>query len=296
MEETLGKRITARRKELGMTQDRLAEQLGVTAQAVSKWENDQSCPDITMLPKLAEIFGISIDTLLGVTPRTQPAEAKTVEPRAEEDEPEGLHVHNGNWEFRWDGGRRSSLALAVWVLMVGGLLLAGSILNWGLAFWDALWPSGLLVFGFFGIFTKFSIINLSCIIFGTSALLNKLHIISVPIGKELFLPALLLLFGLSLLVDALRKPMGHRFSFRHNGKNAKRSHCDIKDGRFECNSSFGENRYIINTPCLEHGEANVSFGELTIDLSGCQEIAPDCTIEANCSFGEIGRASCRERV
>ena len=44
MEETLGARITFHRKRLGMTQDKLAEQLGVTAQAVSKWENDQSCP------------------------------------------------------------------------------------------------------------------------------------------------------------------------------------------------------------------------------------------------------------
>ena len=42
MEETLGKRIIANRKRLGMTQDKLAEQLGITAQAVSKWENDQS--------------------------------------------------------------------------------------------------------------------------------------------------------------------------------------------------------------------------------------------------------------
>ena len=67
MEETLGKRIAANRKRLGITQDRLAEQLGVTPQAVSKWENDQSCPDIATLPKLAEIFGISVDALLGVT-------------------------------------------------------------------------------------------------------------------------------------------------------------------------------------------------------------------------------------
>ncbi len=42
MEETLGKRIAAHRKRLGLTQDRLAELLGVTAQAVSKWENEVS--------------------------------------------------------------------------------------------------------------------------------------------------------------------------------------------------------------------------------------------------------------
>ena len=63
---TFGKRIVAQRKRLGLTQDRLAELLGITAQAVSKWENDQSCPDITMLPKLAEVFGISTDDLLGL--------------------------------------------------------------------------------------------------------------------------------------------------------------------------------------------------------------------------------------
>ena len=70
MEETLGKRIVAHRKRLGLTQDRLAELLGVTAQAVSKWENDQSCPDIATLPRLAEIFGISTDELLGMEKKT----------------------------------------------------------------------------------------------------------------------------------------------------------------------------------------------------------------------------------
>ena len=59
MEQTLGKRIMENRKRLGWTQDRLAEQMGVSAQAVSKWENDQSCPDISLLPKLVELFGIT---------------------------------------------------------------------------------------------------------------------------------------------------------------------------------------------------------------------------------------------
>ena len=65
MEQTLGKRIMENRKRLGWTQDRLAEQMGVSAQAVSKWENDQSCPDISLLPRLAELFGITVDELLG---------------------------------------------------------------------------------------------------------------------------------------------------------------------------------------------------------------------------------------
>ena len=73
MEETLGKRIMRHRKALGLTQDQLAEQLGITAQAVSKWENDQSCPDIAMLPRIARVFGISVDELLGVAqPEKEP--------------------------------------------------------------------------------------------------------------------------------------------------------------------------------------------------------------------------------
>ncbi|MCD8003477.1 MAG: helix-turn-helix domain-containing protein [Clostridia bacterium] len=63
-EETLGSRIADARKKCKLTQEDLAVHLGVTAQAVSKWENDISCPDITLLPKLSSIFGISIDELL----------------------------------------------------------------------------------------------------------------------------------------------------------------------------------------------------------------------------------------
>lgn len=61
----LGKEITKCRKKLGMTQETLAQTLGVTNQAVSKWELDQSCPDIQLLPQLADIFGITVDELFG---------------------------------------------------------------------------------------------------------------------------------------------------------------------------------------------------------------------------------------
>lgn len=64
METTLGKRIAALRRDKGLKQEELARQLGVTPQAVSKWENDQTCPDITLLPDLARILGVSVDELL----------------------------------------------------------------------------------------------------------------------------------------------------------------------------------------------------------------------------------------
>lgn len=62
--KTLGSRIAEARKAHGLTQEEFSEKLGVTAQAVSKWENDISCPDIQLIPKIAKLFEITTDELL----------------------------------------------------------------------------------------------------------------------------------------------------------------------------------------------------------------------------------------
>lgn len=62
---SFGTQIAYYRKLHTLTQEVLAQRLGVTNQAVSKWESDQCFPDVTFLPKLAELFGISIDELFG---------------------------------------------------------------------------------------------------------------------------------------------------------------------------------------------------------------------------------------
>jgi len=61
---TIGSRIAKWRKEKGLTQEELAAKLGVSAQAVSKWENDISCPDISLLPQLVRVLGVTADELL----------------------------------------------------------------------------------------------------------------------------------------------------------------------------------------------------------------------------------------
>ena len=63
----LGKKIKQLRFKASLTQEQLAESVGVSAQAVSKWENSAAMPDITLLPKLAEIFGVSIDDLFDLS-------------------------------------------------------------------------------------------------------------------------------------------------------------------------------------------------------------------------------------
>ena len=64
MEQTLGMRIALLRKQKPITQEELAEKMGVSSQAVSKWENDLSCPDIQSLPRLARLLGVTVDELL----------------------------------------------------------------------------------------------------------------------------------------------------------------------------------------------------------------------------------------
>ena len=64
MENTIGKRIAALRREKDLKQEDIARALDVSSQAVSKWENDQSCPDISLLPKLAKLLGVTVDVLL----------------------------------------------------------------------------------------------------------------------------------------------------------------------------------------------------------------------------------------
>ncbi|HWQ50247.1 MAG TPA: helix-turn-helix transcriptional regulator [Terriglobales bacterium] len=74
--QTLGMMISTLRKEHGMTQAGLAEKMSVTDKAVSKWERDLSCPDIGSLPKLAEVFSISVDELMQVKESGERGDAK----------------------------------------------------------------------------------------------------------------------------------------------------------------------------------------------------------------------------
>ena len=65
----LGKKIAEARRSTGMTQSALALRVGVTAQAVSKWEQGRSCPDIAILDEIADALGISLFELLGMEKR-----------------------------------------------------------------------------------------------------------------------------------------------------------------------------------------------------------------------------------
>lgn len=79
MKRTLGMMIAELRKEQGMTQLELAEKMGVTDKAVSKWERDLSCPDISSLLNLAAVLDVSVDELMQTKKETS---APKKDPRA----------------------------------------------------------------------------------------------------------------------------------------------------------------------------------------------------------------------
>lgn len=76
--------IKKMRFRASMTQEQLAEKLGISPQSVSKWENDISMPDIALLPEIAEIFGVSVDELFGLN---ESEKIRRIENRLEFEEP-----------------------------------------------------------------------------------------------------------------------------------------------------------------------------------------------------------------
>lgn len=62
----IGKKLAELRKARAITQEKLANRLGVSRQAVQKWENDSAMPDIAKLIMISELFGVTIEELLGI--------------------------------------------------------------------------------------------------------------------------------------------------------------------------------------------------------------------------------------
>ena len=274
MEQTLGKRIVKHRKRLGLTQDQLAESLGVTAQAVSKWENDQSCPDINMLPKLAQLFGTTVDALLGNS--TPPVyEAEIVQPEEKKD----------HWEFHWNPGKSSSVGFALAVLALGIQLIVSSYLQRDLSFWELLWPTALFAFGLWGLFSKFSFFHIGCVLFGGYFLLEKWQLLPFNLGSNFVFPVILVLLGLSLLMDTIqKKPKKPIISFNKEGKQTYDYSCG--DDHFDLDASFGNTTQVVALARLSHGSIDTSFGNYTVDLTPVGTVSADCRLDGDCSFGE----------
>ena len=278
MEETLGKRICQKRKELGLTQEQLAEQLGVTAQAVSKWENNISFPDIAMLPKLADLFGITTDHLLGRT-KVSSALENTAHPSEQES-------HNF---YGWKRKKQDSILLALFVLTVGCLYLLSEILNISISFWNILWPSAILFFGLGGLYPRFSLFRLGCALLGGYFLADRFIGFSLTMSSGTLVALLIVFFGLALLTDTLQNKNGRSFVFHKGNHFSEKIANDLSMGEdsFDFSASFGEITQPIALNKLETGNITTNFGEFKVDLSCIEHFTDTCTVSVNISFGEL---------
>lgn len=102
----IGNNISALRKAKGITQEELANALGVSAQAVSKWENDSSCPDVSLLTKISDYFGVTVDALLRSTDDTITDQIDT-----EEQEPQKNYSKNVNIRIVQPNGKENNIKI-----------------------------------------------------------------------------------------------------------------------------------------------------------------------------------------
>lgn len=287
--KTIGDRIKFHRKRLGMTQEQLAERMGVSAQAVSKWENNLSCPDIAVLPELAAAFGISVDELLGKHP---PAGEKVYEAEVVEDAEKEKHGSSVSWE--WDGGgmgvKLSGVFFAIYILVIGGLMLMNHLCAFDVSWWTLIWTCALIFIGICGQRRHFSLFALVLSLAGLYFLLSAYGLIKMELGWGIVFPTMLLLWGASLLIDILFGK--HR---KYHGKNKKgvynnnklRYEYSCDNGYLHCDMSFGEYRANVVTPMLRSGSIESSFGDFAVDFSACESLAPNCRIDVDNSFGEL---------
>lgn len=289
METTLGKRIVLHRKRLSLTQDKLAEALGVTAQAVSKWENDLSCPDITMLPRLADLFGITVDELLGVAKAVAPAES-VLEGTVENTHKERQRP---DFEFNWQPGKRDGIFFSVFIMAIGALTLISVLFNLNISFWNILWPCAIMAVGIRGFMRKFSFFSVVCTLFGSYFLLENMTVTDLNISWKLVFPVLVLLLGITLLLDSFKQPKHSRWHIRNKRNSASHlSHngnlvndFNVDGENFVCALHFGDDYRRVEMETLSKGEVDCSFGDLTLDLCGCERFADNCHLRVDCSFG-----------
>lgn len=275
---TMGERIKSSRTRLGMTQEQLARHLGVTPQAVSKWEHDQSCPDISILPDLASVLGTSIDELLGKTVEVE----KKSEPKAES---------KVITDFDWNSetfGRKWSILFALYILTIGVLMLVNKIFHIDMSWWTLVWTLGLFFMGLHGLMRRFSLFCLTLSVAGVGLLLYKYELFTFTFEWSYVLPILFLLWGISLLVDILFRKKSF-VSVHYSAKDGDRTlnTCKCIDGWFNCDLSFGERRAVVAAQLLKGGQIDASFGSFAVDFSACTAVAPNCVVDIDNSFGTL---------
>ena len=287
-ENTIGKRIQTLRKERGMTQKQLADAVGVTPQAVSKWETDESCPDITALPLLASTLGVSVDALLsGTDSSSGPVLSGTV---MDADEP-AKKERSFTWVY--NAGKIPAILFGAFILLAGVLLIFFKTNpEWfgNVGFWDIAWPSAIIFFGLSGCSSReFSGFSLGVTAIGVMFLLNNLGIVEGSMWP-IAVAIVLMIVGASTILRQLfkknRKTTGAAV-YDDGRKGRARSDYNEEGGFIRYSGSFSDDSITSSADVLTGGDLAASFGDFDVDLRSVREVADGAELRANVSFGEL---------
>ncbi len=281
--ETMGKRISDLRKSKGMTQEQLAQMVGVTAQAVSKWENDLSCPDISILPQLAEALGVTTDELLGRSPLQIVQEEKKESGKG--------HAH---MTVRLRLNQAEKIIFALLLMGIGVIFLLNSFhvieLGEGITFGSVLWPFLVACIGVMACRSELNPVSIGIFLFGVYMLLFNLGIIPAQykLTWSMAWPVALILIGITILLHFLlpnrKKKDGGFFEV---DKSDPVFNCTDEDGFIRIDSAFSSKEKRVGAGARFTGaKVDSSFGSLILDLSEA-EIVNGSTIDADVSFGSL---------
>ena len=268
--ETLGKRIMALRKAKGWTQEQLAAQLGISAQAVSKWENDVSCPDISTLPALAALLGVRVDTLLGV-PAAGGEAADLSQEAGRQTADDASQAPLPSPRVDWGG-----VAFAIALILLGLSFILNKQLGLSPDIWGLVWPSVVLGLGVLWFLRQLAPFGLGVAFVGFYYLLQNLgDPLPFTLTWDLIWPMILILLGVDILLNLLgvKRRVGNRFQGRHweHWQQGAAGFVEEKE-IIQLQAVFTEDDRQIKTPCLRGGKVRLVFGAGKLDLTQVQAL------------------------
>ena len=294
--ETLGKRIAMLRKEKGLTQEQLAEKVGVSAQAVSKWENDVSCPDITLLPLLADILGVTVDELLGIKP---------IEPHViilDKDEmPKEEKKKNRSFSWEWnkhkDSAKWGTIAFCIGAILVCLMFVIRSFPQLGLfqdvpeedlKAWGYAWPLILFSIGLISVKDHIPF-GIAMMAFGGYEFVRR-TLISYGV-KLLPIPWYVILLIIAIITLVLVLIGKKHFVLVKKGKkdDDREPHLDVSEenGYLNADMSFGSGVITFDGETMNGGSIDMNFGDYKVDLRNVRTFTDNCLLEIDQNFGSL---------
>lgn len=289
---TIGKKIMSLRKEAGLTQEQLAEKLGISPQAVSKWENGISCPDISMLPTLASLFHVTVDDLLGVERPSRPIEDEATSmadngTQAEDANEERYAGASADAEGTQRNGNWHGLGFAFLLIGLGVTFLLCRYFGLTPNVWDIVWPAVIFGLGVAWFVREIAPIGLGVAFVGFYYLLRNIgQPLPFALEWDLIWPVGLVLLGLGALIDSFRWKNRWHQRWLHQNRNEEAMEYSENDGSLYMRTIFGEGNRRVRAEKLTGGKVEYIFSGGELDLTGVKTLGNDgfATIHTNVVF------------